>query len=245
MVNYDLDQWSSCLNRNMHIKVYGHYGTPIIIFPCQYKMSDDFSNYGMIDNLKDYIEGGKIKLYCVDSVDYESFDYGGDKGHRSYILDCYFYYVIEELLPLIYENCNGYVEPLLIGCSMGANHAANIFFRRPDLFKGVLGLSGVYDVPSFFDYWCDDRLYNNSPLEYLKNMDNNHHYIDIYRNKKIIFCVGQGPWEDPGCRSLRELDDILRYKNIPAWCDYWGYDTAHDWFWWKIQIRYFLPHLID
>ena len=35
------------------------------------------------------------------------------------------------------------------GCSMGAFHAANFFFRRPDLFDTVVALSGVYGTEEF------------------------------------------------------------------------------------------------
>ena len=45
--------------------------------------------------------------------------------------------------------------------------------------------------------------------------------------------------------SNRELERILYEKQIPAWVDYWGYDVAHDWPWWRIQIRYFMDILLN
>ena len=59
----------------------------------------------------------------------------------------------------------------------------------------------------------------------------------------MIFCVGQGAWEDELVDSTRMLDAVLREKNIPAWVDYWGKDVNHDWDWWRIQIRYFVEKL--
>ena len=60
-MQYEEVCWSSSrVNRDMRIKVYGHYGVPVICYPCQDKQSDDFYNNGMIDNLADYIESGNI-----------------------------------------------------------------------------------------------------------------------------------------------------------------------------------------
>ena len=44
-------------------------------------MCDNFENFGMIDVLQDYIDGGKIQLFSVDTVDKESWsDTWGDKA---------------------------------------------------------------------------------------------------------------------------------------------------------------------
>ena len=37
----------------------------------------------------------------------------------------------------------------------------------------------------------------------------------------------------------------LQQKGIPAWVDYWGYDVSHDWPWWKKQLVYFLPYVLN
>ena len=65
-------QYSENLQREMHVLVYGYTGVPIIVFPCQDSMCDNFENFGMIDVLRDYIDGGKIQLFSVDTVDKES-----------------------------------------------------------------------------------------------------------------------------------------------------------------------------
>ena len=38
----------------------------------------------------------------------------------------------------------------------------------------------------------------------------------------MIFCCGQGAWEEPMLIETRELERVLRDKEIPAWFDYWG-----------------------
>ena len=75
-------------------------------------------------------------------------------------------------------------------------------------------------------------------------MPADHPYMELYRNSNIIICVGQGAWEDELLASTRELDAVLREKNIPAWIDYWGYDVNHDWPWWRKQMPYFLGNVL-
>ena len=130
------------------------------------------------------------------------------------------------------------------GCSMGAMHAANLFFRRPDLFDSVLALSGVYDSFDSFGGYMDDLVYQNSPYHYLSGMPSDHPYIQMYNERKIILCVGQGAWEDVLKESTARLEGVLREKGIHAWVDFWGYDVAHDWDWWYKQVAYYLPFLM-
>ena len=61
---------------------------------------------------------------------------------------------------------------------------------------------------------------------------------------KVIMCVGQGAWEEELLYSTRQMDALLKEKNVPAWVDYWGHDVDHDWAWWRKQIVYFMQHLL-
>ena len=56
--------------------------------------------------------------------------------------------------------------------------------------------------------------------------------------------IHQITWEDELLDSTRQMDALLKEKNGPAWIDYWGYDSAHDWAWWRKQIVYFMDHLL-
>ena len=66
----------------------------------------------------------------------------------------------------------------------------------------------------------------------------------MYRKNKIILCVGQGAWEEDLLSSTRRMDNLLKEKQVPAWVDYWGYDVAHDWDWWRKQAAYFFEKLL-
>ena len=238
-------RFSENLKKDMTVKIYGEGGLPILIFPTQDAMSDNFENFGMIDTLKNFLDEKKIQLFCVDTVDSESWsNIYGDKVWRAARQENYYKYIVEEVLQLIREKNSSENLPIAAGCSLGGLHASIVFLRRPELFGGMLALSGIYDAKYFFGDWCDSNLYNNMPTYFLKNISPNHPYIKIYNEKKIILCVGQGRWENEGIETTATMQKIFAEKNIHAWVDFWGYDVDHDWYWWKKQILYFLPEFL-
>jgi len=241
--------YSQYLNRNMSILSYDNgtnTGVPVLAIPCQDGNCDNWEGFHMPEVLSEYIERGDIQLFCIDTVDKESWsDVNGNKEHRAWIQECYFQYVVNDAIGYIRaRNASGKL-PIITGCSLGATHAMICFLRRPDLFSGVLGLSGCYDTVSFWDGWCNNILYENAPLNFLENMPIDHRYIELYKQKKIIACVGQGAWEDMGISSTAMLRNVLEKKGVHMWADFWGFDVNHDWPWWYKQIVYFLPHLLE
>ena len=247
MTNCKEINWHSVrLDRMMNIRVYGApTGVPILVFPTQDAMSDNFENFGMIEAVTDDLRRGRIQLFCVDTVDTETWsNLWGDKTWRAQRQEQYYAYIIDEVVPRIYVENTSRRLPIAAGCSLGGLHAAIVFFRRPDLFDGVLSLSGVYDAKFFTDGWMNDVLYDNSPLDFLANMPGDHPYIDLYNRRRIVLCVGQGRWEEEGRRTTALMGDVLYSKDIHAWVDFWGYDVDHDWDWWKKQLVYFLPFVL-
>ena len=59
-------EYSPCLERDMEYKVYGHAGTPILVFPSQNGRFFDFENNGMVATVEDLIDNGNIQLFCCD-----------------------------------------------------------------------------------------------------------------------------------------------------------------------------------
>ena len=92
---------------------------------------------------------------------------------------------------------------------------------------------------------ADSTLYDNSVECFLSNMPDDHPWIRKYNNCFMIFCCGRGPWEDKCRETLQNLEKILHRKRINALIDYWGSDVSHDWVWWKQQLEYFIPPLLD
>lgn len=61
--------YSPRLGQDMELKVYGHFGRPIMVFPCSEGRFFDYENHGMLEVLAPYIEAGRVKLIAVDSID--------------------------------------------------------------------------------------------------------------------------------------------------------------------------------
>ena len=141
-----------------------------------------------------------------------------------------------------YNGWTGYPGVIVTGASLGATHAVNLYLRRPDLFDGMLALSGIYTASYGFGDYVDEVVYRNSPVDYMANLPGDHPFIQEYNNHKGIIVVGQGAWEVPD--TTFRLRDICASKGINIWFDVWGYDCKHDWDWWYKQVAYHLPHLL-
>lgn len=245
-MNRDWITWKSDnLGRDMHILVYGNGGYPIVCFPTQDSPCTNYEDFGMVGTIADYIESGQVQLFCLDSVDKDSWsDQFGDKRWRAEVQEAYVRYVTQEVIPFVHDRNGSMRRPLAFGCSMGATHSVIFALRFPDLFQGCIALSGVYDSKFFFGDWMDETLYQNSPVHFLPNLPADHPFVDLYNQRDLVLCIGQGAWED-GLGDQRFLAKVFKEKGIEAWCDFWGTDVCHDWPWWKKQIRYFLPIVLD
>ncbi len=241
--------YSPALGRDMEGKSYGHGGRPVLFIPCQDGRFFDFENYNMADVWAPWIESGQVMVFSIDTIDKETWsNQGGEPWWRIAHYEQWIHYITDEVVPFMRSTVNernGWTgEPgvMVFGASLGATHAANLYFRFPFIFDRLLALSGIYSAEYGFGSYMDSQVYQNSPVHYLANMPKDHPYIARYNNNKGIICVGQGAWEEP--QSTRDIDNICRDKGINVWVDYWGHDVNHDWPWWHKQVPHFLPHLL-
>ena len=147
-------------------------------------------------------------------------------------------YVIHEIVPFIRHHTSSDTPIITCGASLGALHAANLYFKRPDLFAGTIAMSGVYDLTTYTKGYFDDDVYFNSPVAYLPNLDD-HHWLPMLRQSNHIHILsGSGSYEDP--EASRRLSGILNAKGIPHELDIWGHDMPHDWPTWLKMLPYYL-----
>jgi esterase/lipase superfamily enzyme len=220
-----------------------------VVFPTSQGRFYQFEDSGGVGALAEYIDTGRIQLFAVDGVDSESFfDKRASAQHRIGRHEAYFRYVREEALPEFLATAAGanggrLLKPLMTGCSMGGFHSSNFTFRFPDLVCGVISLSGVYSTRGFLGDTLDGPIFYNSPLDYLPGIEGA--LLDRIRALRMVFCCGQGKWEEPMLVETRALEKVLQQKQIPAWVDYWGGDVDHDWPWWHKQLVYFFGRWLD
>lgn len=247
MQKKEITEYSFFLHQNMNIIIYGKSkGYPVLVFPSQDGVASDYEKFGMVNALSLFIDNEKIQLFCVDSIDKISFsDEKGDKEKRIKNQEKYYEYITKEVVGFIHKRNHSSKRIFLTGNSMGGFHSTNFLLRRPDLFQGVISLSGVFNASIFFSGWMNDLVYLNSPIHYMKNMSSNHPYVKMLKDRNIYLCVGQGKWEEEGLLTQPILASELKRLGIEAFVDYWGRDVDHDWYWWKKQIVYFMTMFLD
>ena len=240
-------EYSPSLGRDMECKVYGHAGQPMLFIPCQDGRFFSFEDFHMSDVMAPWIESGQLMVMAIDTIDLETWsDKNGDPYHRARRHEAWMNYIFNEAAPFFRDlacQWNGEERGIIaFGCSLGATHAANLYFRRPDLFSGLMALSGIYSASYGFDGYMDEVVYMNSPVDYMANLPADHPYVPLFNSQRAVICVGQGPWEIPD--TTYQMKNILESKGIHTWVDVWGHDCAHDWPWWYKQVAYFLPWLL-
>jgi esterase/lipase superfamily enzyme len=98
MYREEITQFSQPLNREMHVLIHGYAGMPLLCFPTQDSPCRNYEEFGMTQQLADFIDDGRIQLFVVDTVDKESWsDTFGDNEHRTWIQEMYYHYIIEEV----------------------------------------------------------------------------------------------------------------------------------------------------
>ena len=242
-MNREYHKWfSEKLGREMELLIFGTGGRAVLFFPTRMARFYDYENWGIVDSLKSQINRGELQLFCIDSIDGESFyNTGVHPDVRIARHLQYEQYLIQEVLPLIHlKNNAGFVETA--GCSMGAYHAVNLAMKFPWLFKKAVGVSGRYDLtiaPGDFrdllDGHRNEDVYFNMPLQYLSNLQDSS-LLDALRSLELIFAIGE---KDPFLQSNIDLRDLLWGKNIANQFYIWDSD-AHKPRYWRQMLPLYL-----
>lgn len=242
-MNREYHKWYSAhLHKEIELLVFGHTGTPVLFFPTRAARFYDYENWGVINAIRDKIENGYLQVYCVDSIDDESFYCGWRHPSQKITRHLHYeQYIVHEVLPFLHlknQACN----IISAGCSLGAFHAINLAFKYPNHFCKVVGMSGRYDLSKqlnhyqdlFNGYW-DENIYFNSPNQFLPNLSN-HELIQSLKNLEIILAVGK---EDPFYESNLQLSQALWNKEIWNALYVWE-GEAHKARYWRQMAQQFL-----
>lgn len=232
--------WSPSLHRTMEIVSYGHFGPAVLLFPSAAADYLEYERFLLIDAIRPFLEQGRVKVYSINSINSESW-LNDQMDGRSKIVrhQQYNTYIVEEVVPFIYRDCDGPVPIITGGVSLGALHALNTFFRRPDIFDGTIAMSGIYDLKAYSKGYYDEDCYFNSPIDYVPNL-HDEYWLNLLRSKHNLHILsGSGSYEDPGASMV--FSRILDMKNIPHQLEIWGREWGHDWPTWRAM----LPHALS
>ena len=228
--------FSPSLGRDMEMLIFGHGGLPALVFPSSCGRFYEFEEMGMVGAVWEKVERGEVQLFCVDSVDAESW-YNRGVGGRWKIARHMQYenYCMHEVLPLV-QRMNWSPAGIALGCSFGGYHAANITLRHPGLFSGFLSMGGAFDTTHFLRGYHDQDVYFNEPMQYLANM---HDWGELEQLRRGTYVLATGEWDI--CRGFNEdFARVFGARGIPCRLDVWGDHSKHDWPYWQAMLQNYL-----
>ncbi len=226
--------YSDRLGLDMPLVRYGTAGHPLLLFPTAQADFLENERFFLIKAVEDLIFQGRVQVFSIDSINRHAWMNDSvhplEKARRQML---YANYVEQEVVPHI-QRVAGDQRIVTSGASFGAFHAANMLFRRPDLFAGTIAMSGFYDLePGYTEGHMNDDFYFNNPVSYLANM--NGRDLDLLRHHSNINIVtGRGAYEAP--HRSEQLAKVLGQRGIPHTLDMWGFDVNHDWPWWRRML---------
>ena len=220
----------------MGVAVFGHWGPPLLAFPTSHGDEWELERNGMLAAIADYVDGGRVKVFCVGSNNHDSFyNKQAHPFHRSWRQRMFDEYIHQEVVPFIYAHCQSPgIAITTFGASMGAFHAVNTLFRYPHEVKRCYGFSGVYDMRRFMDGLYDDNFYFHNPIDYVANLTDGWN-LDQLASCEIRLVTGSGPFEES--RHTYAFSGVLARRGIRHHVDDWGPKGGHDWPYWREMIR--------
>ena len=219
---------SQFINREFEMLVFGNTGFPIIVFPTSRAKYYQAKDFGLINAVENLIDSGKVKIYCPDSLDNQSwYNKNIHPADRVKTQIAYEEVILNDVIEYAFQD-TGYDKVALAGCSFGGYHSVNIAFRNPDKVAYIFSMGGASNIKNFLDGYYDDNCYFNNPPDYMPNL-NDPWYLD--RIKKMGIVLGTGD-NDICLEENKILSKILNQKQIPHWLDL-RKNTGHDWKWWK------------
>ena len=219
----------------MELLVFGHGGAPYLVFPTSMGSFFEYEDTGMVGALRQKLQHGNLQLFCVASVDRESwYNRGVHPRHRIDRALAYEQYLLWDVVPLIRQrNANGIG---VTGCSFGAYQALTFALRHPDVAASCVAMSGAFDIRKFLDGYYDQDCYFLCPLDFLPRLDDPW-YLDRYREHKWLLTTGE---HDICLRDNERMSNLLTAKGVSHSLHVW-HGMWHDWPWWQKMAQAYLP----
>jgi len=227
--------FSPSLGRGMEFLWFGQFGRPVMLFPTSGGGFRENEDFGLTDSLADKVDGGEIQLFCVDSVDAESwYNRGVHPAVRAARHVQYDAFLRNEVVPYVFNRAQR-GDLAVYGASFGAYHAANFAARYPDVVSRAVCFSGLYDIHQYTDGYWDDNCYFHCPTAYIPNM--NGEWVGKLSRVGWVIATGE---HDTLVQKNRDFSNLLSAKGIPNYAEFWGGVFGHDWPWWRENLRRFV-----
>jgi esterase/lipase superfamily enzyme len=224
-------RWSRALGREMELLRFGYAGRPLVAFPTSMGRFYQWEDFGLVGTLATRLAAGELALWCLDSVDGESWYAEGRSPEQRVERHLeYERYVVEEVLPEIGE------PPVLAGPSFGAFHAVLHCLRHPDRFDGWIALSGVYDNSRWLDGYTSEGTYLTNPLAFVPALSEERHLAPLRAMSSRIVATGS---DDANVTDSITLAEQLGGRGVEVRLDLWP-GWQHDWPYWQRMLEAYL-----
>ncbi|MFN3849932.1 MAG: alpha/beta hydrolase-fold protein [Spirosomataceae bacterium] len=227
--------YSHILGRDMDLLVSGHWGYPVLMFPTSMGNYLQNRDFGLNNSIANLVDSGKVKLYNIDSIDFQSF-YAKDlaPGIKIYNYNLYTRFLKEELVPSIQRECSTH-RVAVAGASFGGYHCTNFAFKYPDLVSHCFSLSGSFNIKSFMKGYYDDNVYFNNPVDFMPNAES-------WKYNHMSVVLGTSDWDI--CRQDNiDMSRILASKGINHWYDEKKW-ASHDWPLWNMMFPEYIGKMV-
>lgn len=232
---------SRAMGRAVHLWRHGHGGRPILALPTAGGYAHEWQQHGAVEALGDLIGAGKLCIYQPETNVAEVWTHAdAPLDHRMARHAAYEAFVVHELIPRIWRE-TGRDDLIVMGASVGAMYAVNLALKYPERVPRAVGFSGRYRARTFTDGAMNDGVYYSDPSSYVWNL-HGEPLTRIRQHTHITLVCGQGDFEQRCLAETRDLAAGLQQAGVPVWADIWGHDVAHEWRWWRRQIRYQVLH---
>jgi esterase/lipase superfamily enzyme len=230
---------SHAMGKNVHVWTYGHAGRPVIALPTSGGYAHEWQQHGVVDALADLLEMGRIRIWQPETNVSETWNRrDAPLAWRMQRHLAYEQFVTNELVPHI-RHVTGRSDIVILGPSVGALYAVNFALKFPHLLPEAIGLSGRYEARTFTNGQDNTDVYYNNPLSYVWNLHGDP-LRHIQQQAHVTLVCGQGAHEKNCLQETLHLAQGLQQKAVPLKLDVWGRDSAHEWPWWRRQIRHHL-----
>jgi len=238
----EYQKWfSPVLGRDMELLVFGSRGIPVLFFPTRSAHFYDMENWKVIEAMRDRITNGEIQVFCVDSIDQESF-YSEKQPHERMLRHLeYERYILKEVIPFI-RSRNKKKQLTVTGCSLGGYHAVNIGLKHPTIFTKIVGMSARYDLtkplPFFadlFDGYFDENIYYNMPNHFVPGI-NDAKLLQQLRKIDLTLVIGR---EDSFLPDNERLSQALNHIGVPHKFFIWE-EEAHRPRYWREMVKLYI-----
>lgn len=235
----DVTRWhTSRLEQEVQLVRWGHYGTPVLLFPTAGGDAEEIERFHLVRMLEPLIDSGRIKVYSTDSIAGRTWISGDHSAEFcSRVQNLFDQFIYREVTPAIRNDCDSEdIEIIAAGASIGAFNAVATVCRHPDAYRMAIAMSGTYDLSKYLEGRMNQDFYFSSPLHYLPQLEGPQ--LEQLQKRFILIPSGEGNYEDIG-ESWR-LASVLGTKGVPNRVDPWGPEWHHDWVTWRVMLPKYL-----